>query len=321
MSRNKTAPKTLTHQLTINDAIEMGLKMIPNDVWRRHQANAANAGIRTFLKERYPKLTLWQELAALHIYEFVQWLHSERKFGKATCNNYTNPVRKASAYVQLYHPEIWTNLFTRKMKRLREVRPERFLLPDQLATAAKVARDMNEPSVVFALTFGGLAGLGISEIMSLTAEDIGKDTITVMRDKTPFRRRVIPIVETLKPYAAAFRQLYSQFPVRGEFVLSQKARKVLNRTSELTGDPTYGLVSLHDATRVSFANAASQAGAEPEYVRAYLGHAPQTVLESNYLKLIPRHDDLPRIKEAKLVQLQSRVLKHLNPKLSQAVFA
>lgn len=320
MSQKKHAHKN-PNQLTIDDAIELGLKMIQNDVWRRHQANAANAGIRAFLKERYPKLRYWHELASLHIYEFVQWLHLDRKFGKATCNNYMNPMRKASAYVQLYHPDIWINLFQRRMKRLREVRPERFLLPDQLATAAKVARDMNEPAVVFALTFGGLAGLGIAEIMSLTADDIGADTITVMRDKTPFRRRVIPIVDSLKPYAAAFRQLYSQFPIRGEFVLSQKARKVLNRTSELTGDPTFSLVSLHDATRVTFANAASQAGAEPEYVRAYLGHAPQTVLESNYLKLIPRHDDLPRIKSAKLEQLHTRVLTKLNPRLSQAVFA
>lgn len=321
MSRKPSAHTTSNQPITINDAIEAGLKMIPNEVWRRHQSNSANAGIRSFLKEKYPKLKLWIELKPLHIHEFNLWMHGEKKFGKATANNYTNPARKASAYVQLYHPEQWTNLFQRKMKRQREVRPERFLLPDQLATAAKVARDMNEPSVVFALTFGGLAGLGIAEIMSLTGEDITTETITVMRDKTPFRRRVIPIVDSLKPYAAAFRQLYSQFPIRGEFVLSQKARKVLDRTSELTGDPTYKLVSLHDATRVSFANAASQAGAEPEYIRAYLGHAPQTVLESNYLKLIPRHDDLPRIKSAKLQQLQSRVLTKLNPRLCVTVFA
>lgn len=320
MSPKKTAPKTSNQPITIEAAIEAGLKMIQNDVWRRHQSNSANAGIRAFLIAKYPKLRLWSELKALHVYEFVQWLHHERKFGKATCNNYMNPLRKASAYVQLYHPDCWTNLFQRKMKRQREVRPERFLLPDQLATAAKVARDMNEPAVVFALTFGGLAGLGIAEMMSLTADDITADTITVMRDKTPFRRRVIPIVDSLKPYAAAFRQLYSQFPIRGEFVLSQKARKVLNRTSELTGDPTYSLVSLHDATRVTFANAASQAGAEPEYVRAYLGHAPQTVLEANYLKLIPRHDDLPRILNAKLQQLNTRVITKLNPKLAHAVF-
>lgn len=306
--------------LTINAAIERGLAEIENCVWRRHQTNSANAGIKRFLKEKYPRLKFWKELQTRHIYEFNNWIVREMKFKSGTANNYRNVIRKASAYMQIYHPEQWSQLFIKSMKRQRDMRPERFLEADQLAKAAQVARDMNEPSVVFAFAFGGLAGLGIAEILSLKSEDVTEDTIRVTREKNVFRARVIPICEPLKPYAVAFKQLFKQFPIKGHFVLSQKARRVLDRCAEITGDVTYKQVSLHDATRVTFANMASQAGAELEFLQAYLGHAGRSILDTHYLKLIPRHDDLPRVLKAKTNQLDERVLTALNMKLEGVLF-
>lgn len=321
-----TPTKTLD-ALTMTEAIQNGLTLIKRDDWREHQRRAIQSGWERWLKESKWKIQLWTDLRPLHIREFTNWMESQinPRTGKAwsrhTVSHYKNPLYKASEWVQLHCPDIWQNPFIRKMKRCYEPTKDRYLMPDQLATVIASAKKANQPAVVAALAFGGLAGLGIMELLDLSPDDIGEDTITIRREKNAYRPRVIPMCDKLKPYAQGWKACFAKIPVRGgQHDISKRARKVFKRAAKETGDKTFEQISLHEATRVTFANMAKAAGAHFDSLAAFLGHAPTSTLDKYYLKLCPRIDDLPRIKAQKITQLDLEVCKPLDKKLMAVSF-
>lgn len=324
MSR-KPAPKTSTrhnpiHALTMIEAMHNGLTLIRDDKWREHQRRSMKSGFLRWNEETKAGVHLWSDLKPIHIRNFVLWMERDMKWKRNTVSHYTNVIRKSSEWVQLNMPDQWENPFIRKMRREPEPSSDRYLMPDQLAQVVKVAKEMNETSVVAALMFGGLAGIGLLELLDMKAEDITADGIRITRPKNAYRPRIVPMCEPLKTYALAWKNCFGRVPARGDYSLSKRGRLVLDATAERTKDETFRMVNLHEATRVTFANTAKVAGVPAESLAAYLGHVGTSTLEKHYLKLIPRHDDLPRIQKQKLAQLSADVCKPLNRKLSNTTF-
>ena len=307
--------------LYISDAIEAGIEMIEDSKWRRSNHTARKNGWDRWHQEHHPALNLWNDLQPGHIFEFHQWLRA--RYRPATTNNYINPIRKAATWVKLYKPELAKELFVRNVIRAKH-KPvaKRYLMADQLAAAVGAARDAGEPALVAALMFGGLAGLDIGEILRITRNDIQKDRgiLLIRGEKNDYRPRVVPMCEPLAQFAGAWASLYSRMPVKTDGALSHKARAVLNRCAKETSDETFSMVTLHDSTRVTFVNMALQAGAESEYVKAYIGHAPESIMSKHYGDLTPRKEDMPRVKNAKLEQLSSRVVLAIDKKMQGVSF-
>jgi hypothetical protein len=307
---------TTSATLPIRETIAAGLGMIEQPRWRSHQERAAVNGFYRFLDQKQPLLSNWPELMPGHIYEFVKWMENELELSPPTVNNYLNPVRKAAAYVQLYHPKEWQNLFVRRMKRAGAPKTRRYLMADQIARAIRTARDMNEPAVVGALWFCGFAGLGLTEFLQIEREDIRFDgTLWVRAEKNAYRPRLVPLCAHLARFADCWREIYSHAPLKTAEALSHKARAVLNVTADNTGDESYRLVDLHEATRPSFANIALHAGVDTKYLDAYMGHAPQGVFEKHYADLVPSIHDMPRLQKEKVLQMRKRVIEPIDKKL------
>jgi hypothetical protein len=287
--------------------MEGGISLLENPTWQQHNKNAKRAGWDKWRETQCADLQLWEHLLPGHVAEFHKWLHS--RHAPATVNNYMNPLRKANTWVKLYRPdEDRRNLFVRNVIRAKHTpRPDRFLMPDQLAIAVIKARECGEPALVTALMFGGLAGLDIQEILGLSSKDINDSVLHVRGTKNDFRPRIIPMVPVLAQYASAWKQCFCAMPVKTDGALSHKARFVLDECAREQNDETFKMVTLHEATRVTFTNMASQAGVDLEYLRAYIGHAPQSTLDKHYVSLTPRAEDMPRILTSKIEQLKSRV--------------
>lgn len=314
---------TLTPALSITEALLNGLTLIKNEQWRYHQQKSIESGWEKFRALRYPELESWWDVRPIHIFNFIAWMEDERGWKPNTVSHYVNPLRKASHWAQLHFPDQWKNPFVRKMRRNASIiLSEHFLMPDQLATAIDQAKRMNQPAVVAALVIGGLGGLGIAEMADLHAEHIGNDgTLTVLRAKNAYRPRVIPCCEHLALFCRAFKAVHSKIPGRrSELGLNKKARKVLNATAERTGDETFARVDLHESTRVTFANLAKRAGVKREDLAAFMGHVGESTLERSYLHLVPRPQDLPRIKEAKIEHMREAVCAPMNKALRDMVF-
>lgn len=309
---------SLTHNagnLTISSAINAGLAMIEKPRWKQHQRRAADNGFIRYLTEKQPDLNLWTDLVPGHIHELVQWMEKERGWSGPTVNNYLNPVRKASAYVQLYHPNQWVNLFVRRMRRKSAPKAHRYLMADQLATAINEAQKANDAAVLGAFWFCGFAGLGITEYLQIQREDIQADGLWVRAEKNGYRPRLLPMCEPLQDFAKSWGRVFSHVPLRSAEALSHRARVILNNCAESTGDESFRMVDLHEATRPSFANLALHSGCEAKFVQAYLGHAPQEVFEKHYADLVPTIKDMPRLREEKIAQMRERVTRRIDEKL------
>lgn len=308
--------------LSIAEALEGGLTLIKADKWRYHQRKSIESGWERFRSETYPELTSWWDLRPIHLFNFLVFMEDKMGWKRNTISHYQNPLRKASHWVFLNHPDHWKNLFERKMRRnASTTQSDRYLMPDQLKTLIDTAMRMKQPGLASALMFGGLAGLGIAEMADLQIDHIGEDTITITRAKNVYRPRVIPMCAPLKDFSKAFRMCLGAVPsLHSEYLLTKVARRVFDKAAEETGDKTFSMVSLHDATRVTFANIATSAGVPREYLAAYCGHAGETTLEKNYLKLVPKENDLPRIQQAKLDQLRTNVCEPINKKCDNISF-
>lgn len=307
--------------LYIDEALSAGIEMIEDSKWRKDNYNARKNGWERWLSKNRPELRLWRDLQPGHVFEFHQWLRA--RFRPTTTNNYLNPLRKAATWVKLYKPHYAKELFVRNVIRAKHTpSPKRYLMPDQLAAAVGAARDNGEPALVAALMFGGLAGLDLGEILRITRHDINRDagTLLVRGEKNEFRPRIVPMCEPLAQFAGAWASLYAAMPVKTEGALSHKARLVLDACAKETADTTFKMVTLHDSTRVTFVNMALQAEAETEFVRAYIGHAPESVMSKHYADLTPRKDDMPRILTGKIDQLSTRVVAPLEIKLQNVSF-
>lgn len=305
--------------ITINEAIEAGIELIENPTWRKDQYCARRNGWNRWHSEKRPDLRLWTELLPGHVHEFHRWLYE--RYRPATVNNYMNPIRKAATWIKLYKPDLYRDLFTRNVIRAKH-RPasKRFLMPDQLAAAIGAARDGGEPNVVAALMFGGLAGLDIGEITRITGKDIKDGLLHVRGEKNEYRPRIIPMCQQLGEFAYMWKQLYSRYGLKTEGAVSHKARLILNDCAKATGDSTFTMVTLHDCTRVTFINTALHGGADKEYLKAYVGHAPESVLAKHYGDLTPRDEDMPRVLDAKVEQLQKRVVVAVEKNIESVSF-
>lgn len=300
---------------TISEALQNGINLIKSESWRYHQRKSIESGFMRFCKETaLSPSDPWWSIKPLHIFNYVSWMEDGMGWKRNTVSHYLNPLRKASTWVFLNYPDQWKNIFERKMRRNpSHTLCEYYLMPDQLATAVKVSKLMGRTETTAALMFGGLAGLGISEMADLTGDHIGSSTLRVVRAKTAYRPRVVPMVEQLQPYADAFKSCLGRIPGRRvERNLTKLARKVLDACYDETNDETFLKIDLHQSTRVTFVNFAAAAGVPKEFTAAYVGHVGETTLERHYLKLIPRHLDLPRIQEQKISQLQSNVCDKIN---------
>jgi len=151
--------------------------------------------------------------------------------------------------------------------------------------------------------------------MGVTSADIQGDILIIRGTKNEYRPRVVPMARVLAQYADAWAKYFDRMPIRTDGGLSHKARMVFDGLKAT--DPTFGMVTLHDATRVTFTNLALHGGADLEFIRAYIGHAPETVIAKHYGDLTPRESDMPRVQAEKLQQLRERVIAKVETKTDE----
>jgi len=300
--------------LLIHDAVINGLDTIEKPSWREHQERAADCGLFKWLPHQ-PNLKCWADLKPGHVLEFSKWLREDRGLKETTISHYINPIRLASRWVQLYRPELYLNLFVRRIvKKQGRSNPLRYLLPDQIDKAICMARTMCFPEVVAAFHFGAYAGLRMQEIISLTPDDLHKDGLQTGR-KNEYSERLIPILPQVRSFADSYFTLFAECPIKSHFTLSRRVRAVLDECAKACKDESFNMVDPHEALRTSFINLATRSGCEFEAIRAYVGQAPDSTMAKHYADLIPSIKDMPRIRESKIEVLSLRVLEPVEKKL------
>ena len=161
--------------LLIQDAVVKGLDTIEKADWREHQYRAADCGIFKWLAYRND-IRQWRELKPGHVMEFTQWLRDARHLRESTVSLYLNPLRLAARWVQLYKPELYSQLFVRRvLRKPGRSAPIKYLMPDQIDKAILMARCLGYPEVVAAFHFGAYSGLRIKEFIALTPDSLHKD--------------------------------------------------------------------------------------------------------------------------------------------------
>src|SRR5690606_34196306 len=115
-----------------------------------------------------------------------------------------NPVRLALRWVQLYRPELYINLFVRRVvRKSNRAHPLRYLMPDQVQQAMGVAKSMGYPEVVAAFWFGAFAGLRMQEIIKLTPASLHADGLETGR-KNEYSERLIPLLPEVRRFAECY---------------------------------------------------------------------------------------------------------------------
>jgi len=307
--------------LLIHDAVLKGLDSIDNAEWREHQTRAADCGIFRWLTWRknhnQEPLDIWRQLKPGHVMEYTQWLRDARHLKESTVSLYLNPLRLAARWVQLYKPELYTQLFVRRvLRKSGRSGPVKYLMPDQIEKAILMARCMGYPEVVAAFHFGAYAGLRIKEFQSLTPDSLHGDGLWT-GTKNEYSERLIPILPKVRSFAESYFSLFEECPVKSHFTISRRVRAVLDECARTCRDESFKMVDPHEALRTSFMNLANNAGCEYEAIRAYCGQAPDTTMMRHYIDLIPSINDMPRIRTSKLEVLTTRVLSPVDKKLSQ----
>ena len=275
--------------VTIEDAMKHGLAAARGQD-PRHQYNQVKAGekFRAWLKGAHPAVVCWHQLEQVHVFDYIE-ARLEAKMSPATIKLELNTLRLASNYLAMRDPANYKPLVWRHPRLVSSVHRPKYVEREALLKAldAAVAWRKEEPvaarTAEAAILLCGFAGLRVSEAAVLPVADMNPLTLTVTTGrKTHYSLRTIPV-----PKWVMERVL--EVSAGGPWALARPNAAlpmdpinwVTRKTSELlkAAKPTITPRNL----RTSFATMAiAVARVESEWLRRYIGHRPQTVLEEHY---------------------------------------
>ena len=247
-----------------------------------------------FMQRRYPSLKLWHQVRNEHLEAWAAELVAKGLSTK-TVGNYCRFAVQVSRYMAERYPAegIYFALQApaAAIARAGAVAAVDYLDLDELLAvyrAAEAAGDLRAAAVVL---LSGMCGLRLSEMAQLRADgfDLGNGTLEVPRSKTEAGLRTIPLPRQV---AAALQPLIDATPgpwllmsERGQALADYRigylVRPWLRRVACDTGNTHLeGVAPKH--LRKSAFNLLKAAGVDPEYRRAYCGHAETTVAGRHY---------------------------------------
>ncbi len=230
----------------------------------KHNMSAACNYFCDWLTEEYHSPNVyWHEVTPAILREYVNAM-AGRELAPRTMRLYLNPILVASRYMAELDPKAFRPLtITHSALRVEKVE-KNYLDAAQLDSLLKTAEEIS-PAAETAVLLCGYCGLRIWEAERLQPSDTVGDTITVRNGKNNYSERCIPVT------AWVSKRLISQ---RGEWDVSRLIQSALNRAKIDTIVPR--------DLRKTFVNMAIDAGCRTEFIQAYCGQRPSSILAQHY---------------------------------------
>lgn len=301
--------------LTISEALDAGINTSRSRACARHLRNQEKASevIKDYFSTFKPGVQHWQSITVDDIRDYVAFLES-RSLTPHTIRAYTNPLRLA-------HRACRTSLSVDYLK-IRDLIPvrkpamKRFLSLDQIQIALKRAG-------WFCLSMGALAGLRITEAMSVCSDtyDASNGTVAIDKGKNSESERIIPltrsaiaVVEKHLTMPTGSSRHKAGDPYKCESNVSHQIRRILDETADRTGDDSYRMVQPREAGRKTFMNFCEELDIDSKYIRAYCGHAAERwdTLSKHYLGLKARSCDMPHVRDKAIRRMTENLIEPLS---------
>jgi integrase len=253
----------------------------------RHRKNQKRCGenFMAWLTKRFGRTRIfWEELGNGVIHEYATHL-AGRKLAANTVRLALQPVLMTSRFMAGLDPASY-HVFTVRHAVLKLPRPRKlyFSRPELFALIEAARKTRALPEAEAAVLLSGFCGLRAREVARLEFEDIDRKRrlITVRDGKTRYSDRTIPapawVIERVAALFAGRKYLFTGRdgkPQVAEEGICRKVKTLFERVKGAKGICPRDL-------RKSFANVAIGARVPSDHLRAYLGQAARSVLESNY---------------------------------------
>lgn len=285
------------------------------DHHKRNQANFAKY-FDAYMAEFWPTVRFWHEVESRHAEAYVDHL-KQRKLSPKAIKHYVSILPQTARY--------WNNVDPVHYHAWRVVHPaltlpseakKNFVGLDVVRLLVARAMENNEHIAATGFILGGFCGMNLMEIAGVRVADVDlvNHVIRVNQAKTIYRPRTIPVAPIVSqhlttiiskldasvPWLITRREerktetgkSYSTNVVQGEaYTLYKTMRRVVksaiadaeeNEQKEVAA--ALGSIAPKDM-RKSFINAAVSAGVPFDWLRAYVGQAPASVLTAHYVNL------------------------------------
>lgn len=261
---------------------------------RTRQVLEANARyFLAFMRRRCGGVALWADVRNEHLEQWAEELVAGGLSRKTASNYLALPVQ-VSRYMADTYPADGLYFKLRRpagvISRAAEPRALDYLDAAELLALADVA-GQTDKRVEAVVLLSGICGLRISEVALLRADgfDLGLGTIDVRQSKTAAGQRTIPlprmVLERLRPLIDETPGPHLLMTWQGNpyqpHRLGDIVRPVMRAAAVKTGNE-HLLVLAPKHLRKSAFNLLKAAGVDPEYRRAYCGHAETTVAGRHY---------------------------------------
>lgn len=262
---------------------------------------AANVFI-DWLEAAHPGLTRWRELRPMHIEQFVQHLEAGKK-SHTTIRLYLFQIKWTSRFMAHNfadegHRDIGAVV---KLPKVQQVKTPVALDAESLDAFLRFL-EKNDREIWPAVMLQALCGLRMREVLGLREQDLNPDLGTVTICETPIHRpktagsyRTLPIPRAVLAALSAHLESMRVRPVEGYLFLSKDAqpwtdngfshrvKRAMKACMKDKGPKTLDGFAPR-RLRATFATLARTMGADELNLARYLGHTPQSVLQSHYLK-------------------------------------
>lgn len=303
-----TTAQATPDTMTVGQVIERGIAASHGGQPHKDKSLLASHRFMDFLHECAPETTLWNQVSAGLLRQFVYWC-ADQGLSARTVRAYINPLRLAARWYEENGGDQQALRFTRIAPTPTPCQ-RRFLTPGRLVQAIAYCRAHRHHTALFALTIGGICGLRIAEIARLDRahlDVVEMDCLHIEDSKNYWSTRLIP----LPPPVAAYLRRWFEF--NGNTVeisqpgFGQAIRKALVKCADVFHDDTFAMVKPKDACRKSAMNLMVDCGADDAWARAYCGHAPDNTFEAAYADRRPVPNDLPDFRARKIHNLKTHI--------------
>jgi integrase len=298
LARNPAARFARANPVTVEVAIAETLAAArTSNPETRRVLEVTGRYFRTFLGQRFPGIRLWAQVTNGHLEAWARELVG-KKLARKTLSNYVAVVVQVSRHMaaahpmdRIYFPLVAPGAEVAKGGRARAV--DYLDWPELLALADYAhGQDLR---VEAAVLLSGVCGLRLSEIATLSADavDFRSGTLTVGRSKNAAGLRTIPLprivldrlqaqVEaTPGPWLIEARAQGRDGQGIQIYRIGELIRPIQKQAARDGAGAHVAKVQAKDLRKTAF-NLLKAAGVDPEYRRAYCGHAEGSTAARHY---------------------------------------
>ncbi len=288
----------------IKDALAQAMRLSQTGPTARKDMAYRSTQFLTFLTQHYPAIQTFDQLKPSMLRDYVQDMQTQN-LAYDTIRLRLAVVRQAwrlmaDDHPDLVHPLPRTPLGSRP-------RPDITCLTlDDAHALLDYLRDDPHAHTIYPLQLlAATCGLRQLEAAALREQDIDFDKSTLTVTKTPHHTpknqtsyRTLPVPQFVLDALKTARDTRKVIPLSGELFLSSWARPWKVNTLSQAANRYFKAAALAldkpqlaqipaKKLRATFATATSQAGADRDLVKAYMGHTPADILGGHYRQISP----------------------------------